>query len=203
MVSERRRWREQIRTLLLFLTPIVLILIAYFAAYGEARDGFLYTSQHALKLKPEAFSWQYLKQIPELLFIDLFFARFGWANVFISSLWARLSFGLWCTGALITGVETLKVASTQNEEISYRPVVLLFVVLAFACLGVLRYNLSVFQPQGRFLFPALTAWAILGFWGCSRLLRSRGRSIAVLILIGYMLAFNVMSLSMLFEAYYL
>jgi hypothetical protein len=73
-------------------------------------------------------------------------------------------------------------------------VALLFVGMLLAFIGVVRFNLSVVQPQGRFLFPALLPWAILGFWGIWQILPRRSEKIATILMISFMLLFNVYAL---------
>ncbi len=194
--------RQYASNLLTLLIPLFLIVAAYFLSFEEARAALAYTYNHELTLLPHAFSWNYLKRIPEPLFIDLFFARFGWANVVISNFWARLSFGLWCAFAIITFVGTLSLYRDQATEGTFRALVLLWSAFILACAGALRYNLSVLQPQGRFLFPVLPAWAVLGFWGIFKGLRSRGVSIATKVSVLYMGLFDLFALITLYTAYY-
>jgi hypothetical protein len=75
-----------------------------------------------------------------------------------------------------------------------RIIAILFVGMLLAFIGAVRYNLSVVQPQGRLLFPALLPWAILGFWGIWQELPGRSAKIATILMIGFMLVFNLYAL---------
>jgi hypothetical protein len=72
-----------------------------------------------------------------------------------------------------------------------------------AVAGVIRFNLSVFQPQGRLLFPVLVPWAVFLFWGCWQILSARGKIVLGIAATGFMLVFNVFALFFcLAPAYY-
>jgi hypothetical protein len=75
-----------------------------------------------------------------------------------------------------------------------RALAVLGVALVLGLAGVVRFNLAMFQPQGRFLFPVLSAWAIVGLWGAWQALPARGRTILGSAVVGGMLAFNLYAL---------
>jgi len=57
-----------------------------------------------------------------------------------------------------------------------------------------RFNLSVVQPQGRLLFPALLPWAILVFWGVWQILPKCSEKIVAILIVSFMLLFNIYAL---------
>jgi hypothetical protein len=62
-------------------------------------------------------------------------------------------------------------------------------------LARVKFNLAVFQPQGRFLFPAISAIVILAVVGLLSPLQPRYKPLAALVLVGGMLAFNLVCLT--------
>lgn len=200
VLSEPGSLRRYVWNLSLLMIPLIFIVGGYFLAFREAREAFIYTYHYALKIRPEALSWEYLRRIPRPLFMDLFFGRLGWANVVTSTFFIRLSFWLWCGLAIITCIKMISINKEQKKIVL--ALGMLGCALFLACAGAFRYNLSVFQPQGRFLFPVLVAWAVLGLWGAVRSLKTQGRVLAVWLLIGYMGVFNITSLIKLAVTYY-
>jgi uncharacterized membrane protein YidH (DUF202 family) len=105
-----------------------------------------------------------LQEIPKPLLIDLFYARFGWANVAPPAICSRLAFGFWSIGSCITLIQTIRLSQKPELNQQMKIIALLFIGMLLAFIGVVRFNLSIVQPQGRFLFPALLPWVILGLW---------------------------------------
>ena len=194
ILSSPRAPRTWLRLAILVLVPALTVWGVYYLAYDEARVALAYTLTTALKINPELLTWKHLQEIPKPLLIDLFYARFGWANVAPPAIWSKLAFGFWSVGSCITLVQA--VCFFRKPELSQqtRIVALLFVGMLLAFIGVVRYNLSIVQPQGRLLFPALLPWAILGFWGIWQTLPKRSEKIATILMISFMLLFNVYAL---------
>jgi hypothetical protein len=183
--------------------PIVILVGAYHLAYDEARVALVYTFTATLQLRPDALTWHYVREIPKPLLIDLFFARFGWANVTTPETWSRLAFGMWGIGACITLVQAGRSLRKPEAAQSLKIIVLLGVGMLLAFGGVVRYNLSNFSPQGRYLFPALVPYAIFGFWGIWQMLPARGRIALGITANAFMFAFNLYALFFaLIPAYY-
>ncbi|GAB4482572.1 MAG: hypothetical protein OHK0031_05240 [Anaerolineales bacterium] len=188
------------------LTMIIAALVvfgAYYLAFDEARTALNYTANAMLKIKPEYLQWDYLKTIPAPLLIDLFYARFGWANIAVAAIWTNSAFFLWSVGA---GLSLNQFIVHAKKTLTKPQVQIFFLLLAgifFGLLGALRFNLSVYQPQGRFLFPVLLPWALLGLWGIWQILSPANKKHAALLLTGGMLLFNVYALfSVLFPAFW-
>ncbi len=186
-----------------FFLPLVILVGGYYLVYPEARSALSYMSAH-LSVKPRAFSWVYWKPFFPML-IELFFARFGWANIRVPGLWIVCAAGIWALGfgaSVFCGVDLLRKDKIDQKQFLARVLLLLFLGLLLAFLGVVWYNLAVFQPQGRFLFPAVVSWALLGTWGFSFVLPERTKAVVGFGMILFMLAFNIRSLIALVQTYY-
>lgn len=123
-----------------------------------------------------------------------FWARFGWMNILIPPAIPSL-LGLLCLASLISAV----VFWVRGREQILSPtesnsLLVLFASVLCALLALVKFNLAVFQPQGRFLFPAISAIAILATMGLLSPLRPRCKPLATLVIVGGMLAFNLICL---------
>ncbi|MBI5033469.1 MAG: hypothetical protein HZB51_23350 [Chloroflexi bacterium] len=191
------------KPLFCMLIPFAILIGAYYLSFEEARIALAYTLNNSLTPKSAAFFWEHLGLALELFFITLFYAGFGWANVIPPAAWARLALGAWLIGTIITLVQAFKWIKIQNSPAALRAIVLLTLSLLFAITGVFGLNLSQFQPQGRFLFPTLVAWAIVCLWGAWQILSLRGKIILGISSVGFMLAFNLYAIFFtLIPAYY-
>lgn len=203
ILTNPRTPRVWIKPMIHILVPILVLVGAYYVAYDEARVALAYTFSTTLQLKPDALTWHYLRQIPVPLLIDIFYARFGWANVAPAELWSRLAFSIWAIGGGLTLIQTCRLLRKPEASQPIKIIVILAAGLLLAFIGVVRYNLSNFSPQGRYLFPALVPYAIIGFWGPWQSLSARGRIIVGIAANGFMLVFNLYSLFFsLLPAYY-
>jgi 4-amino-4-deoxy-L-arabinose transferase-like glycosyltransferase len=189
-----REVRTWLRLAILVLAPALIIWGIYVLAFSEARVALAYTFTTALKIKPELLTWKHLLEIPKPLLIDLFYARFGWANVAPPVIWSKLAFCFWGIGSCVTLVQAVRYLRKPEKSRQMRIIALLLVGMLLAFIGVVRFNLSVVQPQGRLLFPALLPWAILGFWGIWQELSDRSEKIATILIISFMLIFNISAL---------
>jgi hypothetical protein len=94
-----------------------------------------------------------------------FVGVFGWLNLFLPT-WAYLAYSGLGAGAIVGWLRHPPRARPERTA--------LIALVAFALLGlamVIRINLDFNQPQGRYLFPALAAIAILTAGGLERLPR--------------------------------
>lgn len=198
ILSARWKPRRWIRPVMYMLISGSAVTILYYAAYEEARSALIYTINQ-MKINPELFSWFYIRRIPAML-VDLFFARFGWANIVVPSLWIRAALVMWIIGVLLSVSRGILVR--KEEPTTVRILFILAFGFLLAIAGVFRYNLSHFQPQGRFLFPVLVCWALLGTWGFSRLSNRRVSRIIGISTVVFMFLFNLRALILLWATYY-
>jgi 4-amino-4-deoxy-L-arabinose transferase-like glycosyltransferase len=103
-----------------------------------------------------------------------FVGLFGWMNLPIPS-WAYA--GYWSLGGLAIAGWARRPPADRRARTALG-VLIAFAVLALAV--VVRINLSFDQPQGRYLFPALAAFAVLAAAGLERLPRWSPGASAVL-----------------------
>jgi hypothetical protein len=195
-------WRQRAQMAGAILIAFTLFVTAYFALYDEARIALDYSLTHAT-IASDHLELSYWLLIP-LAMRDMFWARFGWANVSVSRTWINtatvlglggftVSIARWCTWAR----RREWFGSTEN-----RLLIVLFVALVGNLAVFVRYNLYEYQPQGRFLFPSLIALIILALWGPWQILPPKGRTLAAIMVPVAMLVFNLYALSTLIAAYY-
>lgn len=202
ILTNPREPRAWVKPLILMGLPTLVLLTTYYLAFAEARAALVYTFNSVLRVDPNALTWNYVTKIFQPLFIEIFFARFGWANVAVPGILSHIAFALWMIGIASALVRLWQLRLTENSYI-FKVMILLSVGILFAVIGVLRFNLSTFQPQGRLLFPALVAWAVVSLWGWYQILSPRLQRITTIATIGLMLAFNLYALFFaLVPAYY-
>jgi len=182
--------------------PTVAIPGLYYAAFPEARSALAHMLGTTLRLRPDAFHWDYLAGIPSPLFIDLFFARFGWANVAVPRALSLLAFALCGSGTMVTLVYLWRLRRCRQPA-AVRILAVLSLGIVLTAAGTLRFNLSEIQPQGRLLFPALVPWALVMFAGVWHATTPRSRALATLASTLFMLGFNGYALlGVVVPAYY-
>jgi len=177
----------------IILTTSALVAL-YLLAFVEARTAMSHTFGSELQNLPQAFTWEYLKSIPYPLFIGIFFARFGWANLGPAEIWSRLAFGIWSVGFLISCGYLLYLMIRKETRQAKNNMLILLAGILLAILGVLRYNLTHYQPQGRLLFPSLAAWGVVAFWGWRKVLSNRLSTAIGVLAVLFMLFFNLNAL---------
>jgi 4-amino-4-deoxy-L-arabinose transferase-like glycosyltransferase len=197
--SSPRIW---LKPLTLVMLPTILIIAAYYLTFAEARAALTYTitTPSKMKVRPDLFTFEYLKQASDDLLIGFFFARFGWLNVQVPTSFSRIAFGLWGVGTTITLAQLWRQRDNRKTTPSLKIIFLLSIIIMFAIVGLL---LSIYRTGERHLFPTLAAWSCLGVWGWWQILSTRGRAILTLAAGGFMLAFNLYALFFaLVPAYY-
>lgn len=182
--------------------PMVTLNAVYYLVYPEARMALAYTTNSFLATQPGALTWALLPTFVIQLFADLFYARFGWANVGPRSLFARAGALLWAVGVGWTIAQAIRSRTDPVRSPALKILILLGVGALLAILGVVRLNLADFQPQGRYLFPAIIAWPLLGGWGLWQVLPPQRKWLVAIAAPAAMLLFNLYSLSVLVAAYY-
>ncbi len=200
ILAPSRSLRERIQSAACILGIASSLVALYYIRYPEAQAAFVYTSAE-MRVRPESLSWPYWKPFLPML-IDLFFARFGWANILVPTWWIRIALWIWGLGTGFSLYQIIRSLKRGEDMPKIRIMILLLASLFLAFVGMVRYNFSHFQPQGRFLFPALASWAILGTWGFATVLPKRTRPWVGLVLMGFLLLFNLQSLATLVSAYF-
>lgn len=194
--------RQRIRMSLWIVIPLALVLVCYFLVFPEARLALNYSLSHA-KIKPELLNLSYLLSIPKPL-RDMFWARFGWANVHMPDAWISIATILSLVGLGIT-LSYWAYARHRNTLTAtvHRQLTFLCLTTLSNVAGILRYNLYIHQPQGRFLFPSLVPLSILTLWGAWQVFKPPIRELLAATAVGAMLMFNNAALANhLIPAYY-
>ncbi|MCI0475080.1 MAG: glycosyltransferase family 39 protein, partial [Anaerolineales bacterium] len=197
MLTSPRAPRAWLKPATLMVLPALVLVAAYYLTFDEARAALIHFLVSRAKLI--ALSPTYVSSIFPLL-LDSFYGRFGWMSLSTPATWTRIGFGVWSIGAALTLWQIIR----RHRGIPFlRNIAILGVGLLLAFAAVLYYNFSRYDPQGRFLFPILTAWAVFGFWGWWQILSARDQKIATIAALGFMLAFNLYALFFcLVPAYY-
>ncbi|MDY7076357.1 MAG: glycosyltransferase family 39 protein [Chloroflexota bacterium] len=194
--------RQRIRMGLWIVIPLALVLVCYFLVFPEARLALGYSLSHA-KIKPELLNLSYLLSIPKPL-RDMFWARFGWANVYVPNAWISIATTLSLVGLGITLIYWAYARYKGTlSAIVHRQLIFLCLTTLSNVAVILRYNLYVYQPQGRFLFPSLVPLSILTLWGAWQVFKPPVRELLAATILGAMLIFNNVALAdHLIPAYY-
>lgn len=182
-------WRSGLAGLVLTLLPLILGMIAAVALFP--RDLLLKTRILGFRLlgtDPYLVTAPHLRYLIRTIYRS-FFATFGWMSIRVGGR-LYLAWGLICVAGLLGWVKAL-FRRSGGEERRGRQLGLLAAAFIILLIGVMKNNLLVHQSQGRFLFPALGAIAVLLSSGILNLFRERSREIAA---IGCMIIFLVLNL---------
>lgn len=184
---------ERIKMICLMLLVMLLVVALYVVVFPQARVAFHYSLTHA-QAKPDHLRLSYILKIPGPL-RDMFWARFGWANITVPAWWIRIANTCAMLGVAVSGTYLVYAYVKQRGSlVEKRQILLLFVALILNLFLILRYNLYEFQPQGRFLFPSLLPLSLLFLWGSWKVLPSRFRCFAAAILSLFMWSFTIFAL---------
>lgn len=197
----QRRRRIELIGMLIVSTAIIVSGVC--TVWPQTIRSLIFNLTHAT-IRPEHLSLSYLARIPGL-FMHLFWGRFGWANVALPNRWATVPTILAFVGMLLTLSHWFYAHWTQRlSRVTHKQLVLLTVAVLLNGAGIVRYNLYIYQPQGRFLFPSLLPLSVLCLWGFWQVVDVRTlRITAGICLIGALLALNVAALfKYLVPAYY-
>lgn len=156
--APRVPWRARAVRLSVLALPLALVLpwtIRNIVLYGDpfASAAMRVAVAHIITDRP-LLSAYFVTDFPKLLAAS-FVGLFGWANVLLP-LWA---YGLY--GALFVAAAAGLGRGLRRGTIDRRLALLLGVTGGAALAVVVHINLSFTQPQGRYLFPALPAFALL------------------------------------------
>ncbi len=195
-------WSERARLAVIASSILSMIVIVYFVRYAEARYALTYSFTQ-IEIKPGTLTWDYFLSIPAPL-RDMFWARFGWANVRVPEAWIGTATFLGLSGIGITLTRWIA-RWCRNWLVAqeHRQLIFLCAVMILNLLMIWRYNLYAYQPQGRFLFPVLGPLGILALWGIWQIVAPRHRWILGFITIGLMWLFSTSALFLvIIPAYY-
>jgi 4-amino-4-deoxy-L-arabinose transferase-like glycosyltransferase len=168
LVLALRAWRvrsaaQGAREAALFTGAAVSLLVGGFVLLPGVRAQLAY----AVKvLEPQAghLSLAYVASLWPLTHAS-FWGRFGWMNVSTPD-WTASALDLVALVGLAGSIALLR-----TREIRPGALLLLWVACGLVVIAFIRFNLSAFQPQGRLLYPALAAFAVLVALGWGRLAR--------------------------------
>jgi 4-amino-4-deoxy-L-arabinose transferase-like glycosyltransferase len=168
---------------------VVLGLTAVFLISGEVSHQVRILSFRLFRFTPELLTWVRIRYMISTVYRS-FFALFGWMSLPVSG-WLYLAWGLLAAAALAGWIKRPGGESFGLEESLSRPAGLLAAAAVILLLGVVKNNLLVPQSQGRFLFPALGAIAVLVSAGYCRLFSVRYRLPAVWVLLAVLASLNL------------
>jgi 4-amino-4-deoxy-L-arabinose transferase-like glycosyltransferase len=158
LLLDRSNWQVRMKRLSLMLLTLVCVapwLIRNQILYGDAL-----ASSRMLKVVPEFVGKKsilspYFVHIFPTLLVKSSIGMFGWMNVSLP----RWFYFLWIVLAAcaLAGFAGAVVGKTIDKRLAA-----VFAALSLlAVVSTVQLNLAFSQPQGRFLFPALSAWMIL------------------------------------------
>jgi len=173
--SEKREWRTAIARLVM-LAAIVAAVAAWWYIRNWLLYGDLTTFSRLAGIVGERTSplsfWRWFSAESEGLRLS-FWGVFGWFNILASP-----QFYLFFDALALVGLIGIGVALVTRRDLSLRLAILpLWCVLIFVALW--EYASIIITSQGRLLFPALPAWAILWSWGVLTLVPTRFKSWAL------------------------
>jgi hypothetical protein len=189
--ARHRSVRQWFLESLVLLSAALLPLIAGLIFVPTMREQVVYAYE-TLQPRSEFLSIQYLAGLWPLT-SSSFWGRFGWMNVLTPS-WIAKLMNLLTFGGLIGTLSLAVHQSPRSKPPTIKQSLLLFwMTCVWVALGFLLFNLSVHQPQGRLLFPALPALAVLVALGYRHLAGRRFAVVGVAIVLLTLMA-NLVSL---------
>jgi 4-amino-4-deoxy-L-arabinose transferase-like glycosyltransferase len=159
LLTEKGNWLERVKRLWVLGIGVLAItpwLLYNMELYGDPlATGKVMSTAVPSVIVPKAITSPYFRtEFPVLLWRS-FVGFFGWMNVAMPDALYRLFASVVLLGGI--GYAFHLVRHTENR----RTGLLLLSIPTLALLAVIEFNLTVSQPQGRFLFPALTTIAVL------------------------------------------
>jgi hypothetical protein len=145
------------------------------------------------------FSSYFLRDFPPR-FYDSFLATFGWMNLYLPKS-VYIFYSLILVSSILGIIIFLKEEHFKNCEVYFSAIAILF------CLGgIVYYNLTYSQPQGRLLFPVLGLISILIVLGITTILSKINippfRYAAMVIMIFLFMLIDVVSVRSIYNFYY-
>lgn len=193
VITERAAWRDRIVRLggVLGLTLLLVLpwLLRNQVLYGDPLASRAMLSAVPTLVVRNAITSSYFTTIFPQVLSRSFVGVFGWANFYLPE-WVYRSFLILAVVALVGLVRGLLAGRGEAR--------LLLAVVAIPVLSlgiVVKINLTFFQPQGRYMLPALAAIALLAALGLEEVPGWSNR--AALILSGGLCALNIFILTVL------
>lgn len=191
--KDARRWQVGVSGVVLMLIPILISLVVAVILFPND-----------LMVKLRVIVWRLGRTTPSLLTIEQFqwmvkdiyrsfWATFGWMSIRVGW-WLYLVWGLISLAGAI-GWGKVIIMRKGIYDAWKRKAAILAIAIGLLLMGVIKNNLLVHQPQGRFLFPVLGALAVLLSYGLLNLFGERVRERAAL---SYAVIFIVLNLISLF-----
>lgn len=186
-----RHWRWIGLALFPTLAGIVLLALHNIHLYHDATafsymKKAWYADQHR-----DMFSLQRIIRWSRTLF-ESYWARFGHANISLPPNYYTLCktlAGMSAAGLVLFGIRDYKkLNAAVRWPLAATPLVALTL---FA--GTFVYSLTFFQPQGRYLFPAIGAYGILFILGMRTLIPTRLRTPALVLLVAFFILLDIKS----------
>ena len=154
-------------------------------------------------IKYRVMVWRLIRTTPDLVTVEhlqwmlkdiyrSFWATFGWMSIRVGW-WLYLAWSLICLAGVIGWVKAI----IQRKEIAdawKRKAGILVTAMILLLLGIVKNNLLGCQSQGRFLFPALGAIAVLLSYGLLNLFPDRVRDRAAVGYTTVLITLNLVSL---------
>jgi len=189
LLLERSNWQLRLKRVSLVLLGLILVgpwLVRNQILYGDVLG-----DKVMLKVAPEfvdkkaIWSPYFLHIFPTLL-VKSSIGMFGWMNVSLPKWFYALWIGL--AVCALAGFVSAVARKAINKQVSG-----VFAALSLmAIVSTVQLNLTTSQPQGRYLFPALSAWMTLMAIGLENLPRwNRRLALGVMLLL---LAMNLYAL---------
>ena len=183
------------------VTPLVIGVGLYYLIFPQARQG-LESIQELTRIDLTTITWSTLTDGLPLL-RDLFWARFGWANVVLPPLWTEIPTVLGLGGIVTSIAVLIRGRRIGKCPMTGRQLAVLTVALGLVVLAFVRFNLATFQPQGRYLFPVIGVLAILALVGPWQVGGKRGRKLVTTVIVLDLMLLNlVSSIKYIYPAYY-
>jgi 4-amino-4-deoxy-L-arabinose transferase-like glycosyltransferase len=179
----------QVRMKRLSLTLLALVCVAPWLIRNQILYGDALASKAMLRVVPEGttlISSRYFLHIFPTLLVKSSIGMFGWMNVSLP----RWFYGFWIflAACALAGFVRAIVGKTIDKRLA-----VVFTALSLlAVVSTVQLNLAFSQPQGRYLFPALTAWMVLMAMGLENLPMWNNRLAIIVMLL--LLAMNLYAL---------
>ncbi len=162
-------------------------------ALSQFNQAFSHTAKPEFFLVGQGMTWTgYFILVGALTFAS-FWGVFGHMRVFMPT-WVYLFLATISLVALVGSVRSF--VALRRESVGQRDALLVVMAVgALVLLSFIRFNLSFFQAQGRYLYPAIIPIALTFVLGIERLLPERNRTLSAAVVNGGMLLLTLTALA--------